>query len=302
MTGFWPESNRGTADNPNLLSPALFSVELWWQMHHRKSFRTLCFYNSRGASGTSLEWRGLAATSQSLSPDSCMHIQMYADRMDDNSKSQNAYLNRRTHKFDAVLQFHCVQWSWLAWSANVATRIGRCGATQDWIYHGCRWDDPWFCRRVYNLELTRGRSHSTRQRLALFPGSKMFDGPKNFGSFSALQFDPKRTSHMTRPRRGRPMWGRIYMKNQSNSTLREKGSKTWICDIRCVPYNHSRDYTLSAFKVVRQQIRKRWPLVCLHAPSIGHTGTNHLRVEFLLKTGSGYLRDAEVTWFTLANP
>jgi len=27
-----------------------------------------------------------------------------------------------------------------------------------------------------------------------------------------------------------------------------------------------------------------------------------LRVEFLLKTDSGYLRDAEVTWFTLANP
>ena len=28
----------------------------------------------------------------------------------------------------------------------------------------------------------------------------------------------------------------------------------------------------------------------------------YLRVEFLLKTESGYLRDAEVTWFTLANP
>ena len=27
-----------------------------------------------------------------------------------------------------------------------------------------------------------------------------------------------------------------------------------------------------------------------------------LRVEFLLKTESGYLRDAGVTWFTLANP
>jgi len=27
-----------------------------------------------------------------------------------------------------------------------------------------------------------------------------------------------------------------------------------------------------------------------------------LRAEFLLKTESGYLRDAEVTWFTLANP
>jgi len=27
-----------------------------------------------------------------------------------------------------------------------------------------------------------------------------------------------------------------------------------------------------------------------------------LRVEFLLKTESGYLRDAEVTLFTLANP
>ena len=28
----------------------------------------------------------------------------------------------------------------------------------------------------------------------------------------------------------------------------------------------------------------------------------NLRVEFLLKTESGYLRDAEVTLFTLANP
>jgi len=27
-----------------------------------------------------------------------------------------------------------------------------------------------------------------------------------------------------------------------------------------------------------------------------------LRVEFLLKTESGYLRDAGVTWFTLTNP
>ena len=27
-----------------------------------------------------------------------------------------------------------------------------------------------------------------------------------------------------------------------------------------------------------------------------------LRGEFLLKTESGYLRDAGVTWFTLANP
>ena len=33
ITGFRPESNRGPADNPNLLSPALFSTELWRQMH-----------------------------------------------------------------------------------------------------------------------------------------------------------------------------------------------------------------------------------------------------------------------------
>jgi len=30
--------------------------------------------------------------------------------------------------------------------------------------------------------------------------------------------------------------------------------------------------------------------------------TERVRVEFLLKTESGYLRDAEVTLFTLANP
>jgi len=41
LTGFRPESKRGHAANPNLLSPALFSTELWWQMHHRRSCRTL---------------------------------------------------------------------------------------------------------------------------------------------------------------------------------------------------------------------------------------------------------------------
>jgi len=34
----------------------------------------------------------------------------------------------------------------------------------------------------------------------------------------------------------------------------------------------------------------------------GRTKMRLLRVEFLLKTESGCLRDAEVTWFTLANP
>jgi len=42
LTGFWPELNWGPADNPNFLSPALFSTQLWWRMHHRRSFRTLC--------------------------------------------------------------------------------------------------------------------------------------------------------------------------------------------------------------------------------------------------------------------
>jgi len=41
LTGFRPESNRGPADDPNLSSPTLFSTELWWRMHHRRSFRTL---------------------------------------------------------------------------------------------------------------------------------------------------------------------------------------------------------------------------------------------------------------------
>ena len=41
LTGFRPESNRGPADNPNLLSSVLFSTELWWRIHHRRSFRTL---------------------------------------------------------------------------------------------------------------------------------------------------------------------------------------------------------------------------------------------------------------------
>ena len=33
-TGFQLELNRETADNPNMLTPALFSIELWWRMHH----------------------------------------------------------------------------------------------------------------------------------------------------------------------------------------------------------------------------------------------------------------------------
>jgi len=41
LTGFRPESNQGPADNPNLISPALFFIELWWPMHHWRSFRTL---------------------------------------------------------------------------------------------------------------------------------------------------------------------------------------------------------------------------------------------------------------------
>jgi len=41
LTSFRSESNRGPANYPNLLSSALFSTELWWRMHHGRSFRTL---------------------------------------------------------------------------------------------------------------------------------------------------------------------------------------------------------------------------------------------------------------------
>ena len=44
FTGFLPESNWGPADNPNLSSPTLFSTELWWRIHHQRSFRTLTQY------------------------------------------------------------------------------------------------------------------------------------------------------------------------------------------------------------------------------------------------------------------
>ena len=46
MTGFRPELNWGPADNPSLSSPVLFFTELWWQIHHRWSFRTLCLCSS----------------------------------------------------------------------------------------------------------------------------------------------------------------------------------------------------------------------------------------------------------------
>ena len=46
-------------------------------------------------------------------------------------------------------------------------------------------------------------------------------------------------------------------------------------------------------------------LLCFVDPILGKSSVCvcvALRVEFLLKTESGYLRDAGVTWFTLANP
>ena len=49
LTGFRPESNRGPADNPNLYR-ALLHWELWWQIHHRRSFRTLFIMCNLGCS------------------------------------------------------------------------------------------------------------------------------------------------------------------------------------------------------------------------------------------------------------
>jgi hypothetical protein len=43
----------------------------------------------------------------------------------ENPKCRNAHPHRRTHEFDASLQTYCIQWSRLAWSANVATTNGR---------------------------------------------------------------------------------------------------------------------------------------------------------------------------------
>ena len=41
---------------------------------------------------------------------------------------------------------------------------------------------------------------------------------------------------------------------------------------------------------------------CTHDRDALVVPTSHVRVEFLLKTESGYLRDTGVAWFTLANP
>jgi len=41
VTCFRPESNRGPYGLLFFLSAALSTTELWWQMNHRKSFRTL---------------------------------------------------------------------------------------------------------------------------------------------------------------------------------------------------------------------------------------------------------------------
>jgi len=41
VTCFRPDSNRGPYGSPFFLSAALSSTELWWQMNHRKSVRTL---------------------------------------------------------------------------------------------------------------------------------------------------------------------------------------------------------------------------------------------------------------------
>jgi len=42
--------------------------------------------------------------------------------------------------------------------------------------------------------------------------------------------------------------------------------------------------------------------VWIQPVSLAGSAPRPLRVEFLLKTESGYLRDTGVTWFTLANP
>jgi len=44
VTCFRPESNRGPYGLLTFLSAALSTTELWWQMNHRKSFRTLTLY------------------------------------------------------------------------------------------------------------------------------------------------------------------------------------------------------------------------------------------------------------------
>jgi len=51
VTCFRPESNRGHYGLLNFLCAALSTTELWWQINHRKSFRTLSRKNTHRNTG-----------------------------------------------------------------------------------------------------------------------------------------------------------------------------------------------------------------------------------------------------------
>jgi len=75
-------------------------------------------------------------------------------------------------------------------------------------------------------------------------------------------------------------------------------SGTWY---KCDDFVTSSNY-FSGFCLEQNIVWKHFQVLGPGWVLVSRVSNSGLRVEFLLKTESGYLRDAGVTWFTLANP
>ena len=94
---------------------------------------------------------------------------------------------------------------------------------------------------------------------------------------------------------------RGYFPGCSGLTRTNVFTGRWRCNDE-LPLPHNVNLSLCQRKKIatRGGIQRQLEAVMKSTLGNGETGT--LRVEFLLKTDSGYPRDAEVTLFTLANP
>ena len=78
----------------------------------------------------------------------------------------------------------------------------------------------------------------------------------------------------------------------------------WASSVKTLGMGHGVMYAGQVVKIERLKVKFECLKVTFEWLK-GQRSVQHpedLRVEFLLKTESGYLRDAGVTWFTLTNP
>jgi len=101
----------------------------------------------------------------------------------------------------------------------MATRNGRYWATQNFIYYG--WDDPGFADEV-EIKIEHEGEVTYRNGGLNSPQDPRYSIDRR-GLF-ALQSDSTSTSHTTRRRKGRPMWG-SYLHEKSNRAYDEQTDK-----------------------------------------------------------------------------